>query len=378
MKILMLTTGSSLMDGINRHILTVGPALQKAGNCKVAVCTVLPEGELNFALKGVGVESFSLNARNGHDVRIVLAFYKLMREFRPDVVHCHVMALLERIVASIFFRKKKYITTIHGISDDEESGSPKRYIENFLNRIFNLPVSYTLYISEGVRDFFLNKSCYSVASEVCYNPISFSNSNHYTSLLRKELCLPENTPLVGTACRLAEVKNPVAFTNVMCQVLQRSQFAHAVVIGDGDKTLKNELYSIVEEFNLNDRFHFLGYRSNASQLISELNCFVLTSYKEGMPTSILESISCRTPFAMMEGEGGLIDIMKLQQSEGPIGIIVPQDDIYGMAQKICNLLDDCDYANYLAKKAYDVGKRHFDVTSVAKQLCNVYQSLCVQ
>ena len=117
MKVLMLTTASSLMDGINRHILTIANALHKVGNCKIAVCTVFPEGELNKALKDAGVTCFSLNARSGHDFRVLMAFYKLMRTYQPDVVHCHVMALFERIVSSVCFRHLKYVNTIHGISD---------------------------------------------------------------------------------------------------------------------------------------------------------------------------------------------------------------------------------------------------------------------
>ena len=49
-KILMLTTNSSLMDGINRHILTISTALNSKENLEVVVCTVNPKGELNDAL----------------------------------------------------------------------------------------------------------------------------------------------------------------------------------------------------------------------------------------------------------------------------------------------------------------------------------------
>ena len=42
MRILMLTTNASLQDGINRHILSVAPALNARGGVEVAVCTVMP------------------------------------------------------------------------------------------------------------------------------------------------------------------------------------------------------------------------------------------------------------------------------------------------------------------------------------------------
>ena len=45
MKILMLTTNSSLMDGIHRHILAIASYVNRLGGCEVAVCTAFPRAE---------------------------------------------------------------------------------------------------------------------------------------------------------------------------------------------------------------------------------------------------------------------------------------------------------------------------------------------
>ena len=65
MRILMLTTNASLQDGINRHILSVAPALNARGGVEVAVCTVMPRGEFSVALERAGVPKDMLKACPG-------------------------------------------------------------------------------------------------------------------------------------------------------------------------------------------------------------------------------------------------------------------------------------------------------------------------
>ena len=78
----MLTTNSSLMDGINRHILTIAPQINNQEGCEVAVCTVFSRAELNVELESKGVKTYSLNATNGHDLTVFLHFYKKADAYR--------------------------------------------------------------------------------------------------------------------------------------------------------------------------------------------------------------------------------------------------------------------------------------------------------
>jgi len=99
----------------------------------------------------------------------------------------------------------------------------------------------------------------------------------------------------------------------------------------------------------------------------------LTSISEGLPTSILEAMASKTPFAMMEGNGGLKDIADINKTEGPIGIVVPKDDVEPLTNGICKLLDNPNYAENLAAKAFELGRKHFDVNNVCMQLYHIYK-----
>lgn len=377
MKILMLTTNSSLMDGINRHILAVASHVNRLDECEVAVCTVFPRAELAEALEAEGVANYSLNAANGHDIHVLKRFYKVMNTFKPDVVHVHVLALFERIVLATLFTKVKYVCTIHGISDPVDSMSLRMRVERMLEHVFAIPYAVKCVVSNGVKEHLFDNSSEKDIRTI-YNPIDFSRTTSAWHKLHQLIGVSDDTPIIGTACRFAAVKNPSVFTEVMCRVLLQNQNAHAVVMGDGEAALKRRLYTIVSEHGVANRFHWLGYRQDAPQLMGDFNCFVMTSISEGMPTSILEAMVNRVPFAMMEGNGGLKDIADINRTEGPIGIVAPNDEMESFVNEIDQLIRNRDNAKMLADKAFETGQKHFDVNTVSKQLQQVYKDSLVK
>ena len=374
MRILMLTTNSSLMDGINRHILSVAPVLNQREGVEVAVCTVMPHAELAEALERGGVKVYSLFAQSGHDFLIFGRFYQVMKRFRPDIVHIHVLALFCRMVLSLCFRHLKYVSTVHGISDEVTHLTLRMRIERFLTRLFPLATSATCVVSDGVREHLFGSQHQSHVFTV-YNPIGFMPVSEKPHLLHRLLQLSDDSPIMGTSCRFAQVKNPRWFTEVMCRVLQQRADVHAVVIGDGDPSLKNELQAVVSSYGVGDRFHWLGYRLDAPQLVRDLNCFILTSTTEGLPTSLLEAMASQVPFAMMEGMGGLKDIARLHEVEGPLGIVVPRGDVDRMAKEVEALLSDATRQKALSERAYQVAKQHFEVERVCTQLLAIYRNI---
>lgn len=369
----MLTTNASLMDGINRHILSIAGALNRSESCEVAVCTVMPSGDLNESLKNAGVKVYSLGYHNGHAFGVMRAFSKVVKDFRPDIIHSHVLAIMERIYISYFGRGIKFIETIHGIGDTKERISLRDRVENLLLRLSPIKVAARCFVSEGVRDALHDSLGATEVSEVSYNPIEFDKAPLRSFRLHDVLALSHSSQIIGTACRISSVKNPKAFTEIMCRVLSDIPETHAVVIGDGDCHIIAECKRLVESYGVADRFHWMGYRVDAPELISGMSCFVMTSLSEGLPTSVLECFIARTPVAMLHGGGGLKDIVNLSMSQKPIVLHAPSDAGDVLAKMIVRLLQDDSAATELATNAFEIGASTFSLSAVAEQLQEIYK-----
>ena len=377
MKVLYLITNNTLADGIAKHILNIAGYFAQHPEMKVepAVCIVKPEGDLSCALRQAGVKVYCLDCSHGHDWRILRRFPTVLKEFRPDVIHAHVTAMLERVYLHCFAGKLPVVTTTHGIilEDLQENRhfSRRERRERRLGQLFSLNIRKHIYISRGVRDFYRD-----FEQEVIYNPVDFSGASTPTGKLRNLLGVGPDTPVIGTACRISATKNPHAFTRVMCDVLQQVPDCHAVVCGSADtEELMAELRTVVRQAGVEERFHWLGYRPDAAELTRDLNCFVMTSVAEGFPTALLEAMAAKVPAAFMETSGGMLDVAQLHREFGPLGIVTAAGEEHVMAQGIAALLADPVKAAEYAERAFRLGKQKFDIRIITQQLAEVYREV---
>lgn len=374
-KILMLSVNSNLMDGINRHILNIAPGLNKQGNFEVAVCTIMPHGEFHIALEQNGVETFALGYPNGHALGIIKAFHRVMKQYKPDIIHSHVMALMERLYLAYNAHGVKIVETIHGISDAKTTFSFRDRVENLIHALSPINFSARCYISNGVRAALEDSLSAVPVNKVCYNPVEFSVISNKDHKLHDMLSIPHNTPIIGTSCRISYVKQPTIFTETMCLVLREEPSAHAVVMGEGDAGIIQKCKKIVTSYDVENRFHWMGYQKDAPTLVRDLNCFVMTSISEGMPTSLLECFACKTPVAILEGEGGLKDIMLLHTDSHPILLHSSQDDYIGLSHEIAALLSNPNKSKSMADNAFKIGKKVFGLENVVDELAKLYINL---
>lgn len=375
MKILMLTNESTLMDGINRHILAISSSLNRRDDMEIAVCSAMPEGDLHVALKKAGVKSFALGFPNGHCPGIIPAYIRVMGEFRPDIVHCHILPMMTRIISSISYRRIPHIITWHGIYEAADLVRLRTRAENILFKIFPINYKACCYVSEGLYKLLQDKHPAGIPAHIYYNAIPFGTVPAKEHALHKTAGLPPETPIIGTACRILDQKNPQAFTRVMCKVLQAMPDVHAVVMGEGAESIITECNEIISEAKVKERFHWLGYLNNAPRLIRDLDCYIMTSRWEGLPTAILESMAMKTPVAMMKGDGGLRDLAYINEQEGPIAIMTEQDDTDGLAEGIISLLRNPERAKAMTENAYRTGKQHFDIEKTTDRLIEIYRQV---
>ncbi len=369
MKVLMVTGNGRLLDGINRHVLMVAGGLQARG-VEVAVCTVAAHGELADALEAKGIKVFALGCSSGHDWRLIGRFWRVMRTFRPDVVHGHMSAVGMGAILRLLYPRTPVVQTIHMLTCGTWKPSFWRQ-PGWWWRVRLMPrVRRYVFVSQGLLE-----ACGQGfrPAEVIYNPMSFDLPPQGETPLRTLIGVPEGTPVIGTACRIVPEKCPEAFVRVMCQVLRERPDVHAVVMGAGRANLEVAMRSIATATPAGERLHFLGYRKDAPSLVGELNCFVMTSRTEGLPTSLLEAARAKVPIAFMEGKGGQVDLARLNEAEGPLAVVVPQGDETGLTQGILQLLTQPEEAKARAERAYEAARKRYSIELAAEALEALYR-----
>ncbi|MBN2799008.1 MAG: glycosyltransferase [Deltaproteobacteria bacterium] len=145
--------------------------------------------------------------------------------------------------------------------------------------------------------------------------------------LREAWGVGDEETLLGMVARFAAEKDHVTAVKALARVLPRHPELRVAMIGP-DRDLSMEgVRQLATELNLEDRFLWIGPRRDLPEVYSALDGSLLTSWAEGFPNTVLESMSCGTPVcSTAAGEAPYII--------GDHGVVVPPRDVDALADGI--------------------------------------------
>jgi glycosyltransferase involved in cell wall biosynthesis len=152
-----------------------------------------------------------------------------------------------------------------------------------------------------------------------------------SAALRKELDLPEGTPVVGIVAALRPEKNHQLFLRAAARVLAAAPRARFLIIGDGPQ--REELEALARLLNLSHAVRFLGTRKDVPELLSLIDVLALTSHVEANPVSILEAMAAGKP--VVATRVGSVD---RAVQEGRTGYLVTPGNEEELAARLVRLL----------------------------------------
>jgi L-malate glycosyltransferase len=116
------------------------------------------------------------------------------------------------------------------------------------------------------------------------------------------------------------------------------------VIGDGP--LRRALDARSRALNIADRVVFLGHQDDIPRRLGESGVFVLPSFMEAFPNSVMEAMAAGLPVVATR-VGGIPELV----SDGRDGLLVPAGDEAALAAAIARVLDDPALADALGDAA---------------------------
>jgi len=131
--------------------------------------------------------------------------------------------------------------------------------------------------------------------------------------------------------RIREEKGYEFLLNTFIKVVNDNQKYKLYILGNvGDKLYMEKLTEIINENNLNDFVHFLGFQTNPFPYYKYADLFVLSSRWEGLPNVVLEALFLKTPVITTD----CIPHFRKIIQDGKNGYIVDFGDEINLSQKI--------------------------------------------
>jgi len=142
--------------------------------------------------------------------------------------------------------------------------------------------------------------------------------------LREETGIAPDFPVVGIVGRIVREKGHREFLEMAVEVTKKRKVAF-LVVGDTLPSDRDPFGPIfrqsVEKAGLKDSFFFTGITDRVPEYLTIMDIFVLPSYREGFPRSIIEAMSVGLPVIATNIRGCREAVI-----DGKTGMIVPPAD----------------------------------------------------
>ncbi|MFM7427773.1 MAG: glycosyltransferase [Elainella sp.] len=166
--------------------------------------------------------------------------------------------------------------------------------------------------------------------------------------------------------RLAAVKGLPILLESLAQLKSSYPDLRLTVVGDGPD--RSQLEQMAQQLGLTDTVAFVGYQSQASvrQFMQETDVFVLPSFAEGVPVSLMEAMAAAVPVVTTQiaGVGELVE-------NGVSGYLVPPGNVALLADRIAQLLADPALRNRFGAAGRAKVAAEFDIQQEAAWLCQI-------
>ena len=187
-------------------------------------------------------------------------------------------------------------------------------------------------------------------------------------VLRHDLGIPADAPLIGIVGRLVPIKALDLFLDAAALIVKDNPSVHFAIVGDGE--LWDQLHDDVAARGLAHHVHFSGWRADLAAVYGDLDIVVCCSRNEGTPVSLIEA--CAAGRAVIGTRvGGVPDII----ASGVNGILVPGSDAGALAAAMAELIADPERRASMGLAGRQmVMERHGSARMVA-ELKTIYRSL---
>jgi glycosyltransferase involved in cell wall biosynthesis len=292
------------------------------------------------------------------------SFVFLIMTFQYDIVHIHVSSRASFwrkspfIIISKLFRRK-IIFHLHGSEfkiffDQELSGLKK----SIALRIINLP-DLIITLSESwkrwVEDIVSIPNVIFIHNSIC--PIKSDN----TIVKKRHQLL-----FLG---RIGERKGAFDLIEALAMDNLKDCDFELLMGGDGDLVAAKNL---VKTYNLEEKIKFIGWVKGEEKirLLQESSIFLLPSYNEGMPMSLLEALATGLPI-IASTVGGIPQ----QVTDGSEGFLVTAGNINLLNLRIYELINSNNLQDTMAIACINKFNNEFSTYKILPQLELAYREL---
>lgn len=340
-------------------------------------------------LNKVGVESFIFGVNSfelhqyalNNDIKFISCkdkklnkvknyFYlkTVVKKINPDLIHLHTSDSVTVYTVSdlLFNLKTPTVFSKKGISRKVSALSKYKYNYKNINKI--------LCVSQVVLDHFKEvlkeKNHYKLC--LVYDGVKVEEAIKKPVVnIRDEYNLSDNSILIGNVANHNGAKDLATFVKTLHVLVNDKNLKNVHFIQVGAFTRETIiLKELVKEYQLENYITFTNFLEDASLLIPQFDVFLMTSKREGGPTSVLEAFYKKVPVVSTK-----VGVVSEAIENGVNGFVTNVGDYNSLAEKIELLYNNDSLMNSFKEVSYNKFLKMFTTEKLGINTFEVYKEV---
>lgn len=362
------------VSGPSTHVVLANKGLAQLGWETLLVHGLAEQDEQAFELAGVDVPMTQIPSLRRpiapRDAAAFLALVRLIRRYRPSVVHTHhskggLLGRLAATVAGVPVRVHTFHGTVfEGYFSPRVSGAfvvAERAMARLTTRL--------VVLTEAQRRELIDRRI-GTPEQIEVVPLGlelgrFAHADRGAS--RRRLGIEDGNFVLVAAGRFAPIKRIDRLLRVFARVRAEVPNARLHLLGDGP--LRRELEQLAATLGVGDAINFAGWRDDVDDWYAASDVVVNTSDNEGSPLALIEAAATGRP-AVATRVGGVVDFVDHEKT----GLLFEREDVDAMAAGVVRLARAPTYRDQMGKAA-QLRSVQYSSDRLVADLDRLYQTL---
>lgn len=328
-------------------------------------------GYTDFARKIAqpGVEIYSLNKAPGLGLGTHVVLWKLLRRLRPTILHTYNLAAVEYAFTAALAGVPVRVHAEHGRDLSDPEGLNQKH--NMLRRLLIPFIDMYVPVSRDLQRWLSTAVGVPDAKNLLIN--NGVDTQQFSCAAPAAAPSHDALFVVGTVGRIQDVKNHKGLVEAFLRLRERLPHQRARlrlhIIGDGP--LMAALRGQVAAAGLDDCVWLPGARTDVATCMAAFSVFVLPSFAEGTPVTLLEAMASGLP-VVASRVGGIPDVIGTG-----CGVLVGPSDYDAIAAALAAYCEQPALAALHGAAGRQIVEQRYSVAAMLGEYTFLYDRLCI-
>jgi len=360
---------SLAVGGAERLVVHLVAHLSRERFVPVCICLESPLGtHYEARVRASGAPLYFLGKGAGASGGVLRQLSALFRQYRPAVVHTHIIGLNYAYPLMLRYRTPARVHTVHSLAQREVGVRVGAWVRQlaFRYRLGGVvPVAVADEVRASIQQLYGYPDPPLIPNGIPTD--EYAPDPDTRAQWRQAHGIEPHATVLTHVGRFAPPKNHALLIEAFAQVRSDAPL-YLLLVGGGE--LQDAVRAQVAGLGLESRVRFLGIRADVADILRASDVFVLSSRVEGNLMSVMEAMAAGLP-VVSTAVGGVPELVQ----EGVTGLLVPSEDAGALAQAMQALVDDPVRRQAMGEAARQHAVAHFDIRHTVRGYEQLYESL---